>query len=270
MKSSISLVVITKNAEKFLDKTLSSVNKLVDEIILVDDYSTDSTIRIAKKYGAQIFFHHEKDLGTRRAFALKKAQSEWILILDADEMISPALKKEINYVLTSKVYNLKSNFRGYWIPFQTYFLGRPLHYGGENYKKLIFFKKDSVRIKPAFVHEKYELIRGKAGVLKNKVEHYSYESISNMYKKFTDYAIRDAEQKMKQGETSSIKKIIKYPIHMFWARFIKDKGYKDGIFRLPLDIGFAYMELLTYLLLWFYSWRISKIKYPLQGKQISK
>lgn len=251
MESSLSLVIITKNGETFLEKTLQSVNKLVNEIILVDDFSTDSTVKIAKKYHSRIFFHHEKDLGKQRAYALKKATSEWILILDADEMLSPALKKEITHVLTSKIYHLKSDVVGYWIPFQTHFLGRPLHYGGENYKKLVLFKIDAVTIKPALVHEKYELIKGKTGYLKNEIFHYSYQSLFAMYRKFTDYAIRDACQKKKNGEKTNIRKLTLYPIHMFWARFIKDKGYKDGLFRIPLDLGFAYMEFLTYFLLLF-------------------
>lgn len=251
MKSSLSLVIITKNGETFLEKTLQSVNGLVNEIILVDDFSTDSTVIIAKKYSAKIFTHHEKNLGKQRAFALNKASSEWVLVLDADEWLSDGLKKEIDYVLTSKVYNLKSNIAGYWIPFQTHLLGRPLHHGGENYKKLVLFKKDSVRIKPALVHEKYELIKGKADYLKNKAFHYSYQSLFSMYRKFTDYGIREAYQRKKNGEKTSLKKLLFYPIHMFWARFIKDKGYKDGLFRIPLDIGFAYMEFLTYFLMLF-------------------
>ena len=67
-----------------------------------------------------------------------------------------------------------------------------------------------------------------------------------MYKKFTAYAFWEAKDKFKSGERSSLKKLILYPVHMFWARFIKDKGYKDGYFRIPLDLGFAYMEFLTY------------------------
>lgn len=241
MMMSLSLVIITKNAEKYLDKTLSSVKGMVNEIILVDDLSTDRTISIAKKYGAHIFLHHEKDLGKQRTFAIKKAKSEWVLVLDADEWLSENSKLEI--------LNLKlkhSNYSGYWIPFQTHFLGRPLHYGGESYKKLVLFKKDSAIIKPALVHEKYELIKGKAGQLKNKAYHYSYQSLYSMYRKFTDYGIREAYQRKKNKEKTNLKKIILYPLHMFWARFIKDKGYKDGLFRIPLDIGFAYMEFLSY------------------------
>ena len=72
-----------------------------------------------------------------------------------------------------------------------------------------------------------------------------------MFNKFTDYAKRDVQTKINNREKSSLKKIILYPLHMFWARFFKDKGYKDGLFRIPLDLGFAYMEFLTYFLLLF-------------------
>ena len=72
-----------------------------------------------------------------------------------------------------------------------------------------------------------------------------------MYKKFTNYALLEATQKYLDQEESSLKKVTLYPLHMFWARFIKDKGYKDGLARITLDIGFGYMEFLTYLALFF-------------------
>ena len=247
MKVLRSLVIITKNAGATLDRVLGSVKDIVDEIVVVDDRSTDNTLLIAKAYGAKVFKHHEYDLGKQRLYAMKKAKGKWILVLDADEWLTKELKKEIATLLHCSIVK----YDGFYIPFQTHFLGKPLRYGGENYKKLILFRKDSVMIKPALVHEKYELIKGKTGYLKHRAYHYSYQSITEMFKIFTDYAIRDAEQKIKNGEKSSFKKIFIYPIHMFWARFINDKGYKDGLRRLPLDIGFAYMEFLTYLLLLF-------------------
>ena len=73
-----------------------------------------------------------------------------------------------------------------------------------------------------------------------------------MFSKFTDYSVREAKQKIDRGEKPSLRKIFFYPLHMFWARFIEDKGYKDGLFRIPLDFGFAYMEMMTYVLLWIY------------------
>ncbi len=114
---------------------------------------------------------------------------------------------------------------------------------------MILFKNKSAFVKKTLVHYYYQIKKGKVGQLKNKILHYSYLSIFQTYIKFTDYGIRMAKKKHLSGEKSSFKKIFLYPIHMFYARFIKDKGYKDGIFRIPLDIGFAYMEFLTYFLL---------------------
>ena len=236
MKNRLSLLMITKNADELLEKSLTSVIGLVDEIIIVDNYSSDKTVMIAKKFGAKIYFYKEENLGKQRRFGLGKVSNDWVLVLDADEIISARLRAEIK---------LKAKYDGFYIPFQNHFLGKQLRYGGEDYKKLILFKKNKVKIKAALVHEKFEVI-GRIGYLKNKIYHYSYRSLWQMFRKFSDYAIREAKQKSKNGEKSSLKKIFLYPSHMFWARFIKDKGYKDGLFRIPLDLGFAYMEFLTY------------------------
>lgn len=246
MPKVLTLVVITKNAAKSLYTTLSSVSGLVDEIIIIDDFSKDETIKIAKQFSTQIFIHHEYDLGLQRKYGLSKVKTPWVLILDADEILSDKIKKEIS-LLFSKPTQIA--YDGFMIPFQTHFLGKPLHHGGENYSKMALFKMSKVKIKASLIHEKYEITQGEIGTLKNSILHYSYESIIEMYKKFTDYAVRDAKQKKFRQEKSSFKKIFIYPIHMFWARFIIDKGYQDGIFRIPLDLGFAYMEFLTYLLL---------------------
>jgi glycosyltransferase involved in cell wall biosynthesis len=241
---SLSVLIITRNASDLLEDALESIKTLSKNITLVNNGSTDNTLEIARDYGATIYSYNDPDLGKQRAFALSKIKTEWVLCLDSDERATPELCKEIFETISSR-----SKHNGYYIYFQTHFLGKPLYYGGENYKKLWLFKKDCVTIDPSYVHEKFILTKGKAGILKNKMLHYSYRSIFQMFIKFHNYAKREALQKYNDGEKSSLKKIFLYPPHMFWARFIKDKGYKDGLFRIPLDIGFAYMEFMTYLLL---------------------
>ncbi len=242
MRTRLSLLMITKNAQQFLEQSLQSVVGLVDEMIVVDDFSSDRTIEILQKYGCRIYQHHEVDRGIQMAFGLEKTTHEWILVLDSDEIVSSVLKKEIFRHLDQNL--LKS--RGYLVPFQNYFLGRRLSYGGEDYKKMILFKKGAVHIKPALIHQKFELKKGKPDSLKNSINHFSYPSIRYLFNKFTFYGRSEAKQKIKDGEDTSLKKIVLNPLHMFWARFIKDKGYKDGLYRIPLDIGFAYMEFVTY------------------------
>lgn len=250
MKIKISLLISTKNSSETLVKTLKSVENFCDEIVIVDNLSKDNTREIAKKFKAKILIYKGSNLGKQYQKGLEKVKNKWVLILDSDEILSINLKKEILSLFKTKKIN---NFDGYFIPFQNHFLGKPLNYGGENYKMLRFFKKDKIIITPEKIHQKYILKSKKVGFLKGKIIHYSYRNIWQVYKKFTYYATVEAKNKAKKKEKSNFKKIFLYPLHMFYARFIKDKGYKDGFFRIILDLGFAYMEFLTYFLLLIYN-----------------
>jgi len=252
--------MITKNAHDTIELSLKSVANWVNEIVVIDDYSTDNTVKLAKKYRTRVFYNHEEDFGRQKAYGLGKTKGEWVLVLDSDEVIPSELQNEIKSKIKDQKPKLQTknqnfinthNINGYFIKYQTHYLGQPLEHGGEDYKKLVLFKKETVTIKPALIHEEFKIVKGRAGTLQNKIYHYSYRSIVQMFKKFTNYAFRTARQKIINGEKTSLKKIFLYPPHMFWARFIKDKGYKDGIFRLPLDLGFAYMEFFTYTLMVF-------------------
>lgn len=260
MKIKLSLLVISKNAEKLIKKCLCSVLPIADEIIVVDNYSKDQTVNIAKEIGAKVYLHNTQNLGELRAYALSKTHGDWILVLDTDETLTLELKKEIRSLISQSRFNQLNQSAlnaksGFMVPFQNHFLGKPVNYGGEDYKMLRLFKKNAVKIEESLVHEKYELKKGNIGFLQNKIHHYSYRSISQTFKKFTDYAVREAKQKYENKEQSSFKKIFIYPIHMFWARFVEDKGYKDGLFRIPLDLGFAYMEFMMYVILFVLNYR---------------
>jgi len=250
MKARLSVLIITKNNEDTIGKTLESV-KGFDEIVVVDSCSKDKTREIVHKVLKskvyKVLSKEFDDIGKQRAYGLKYVIGDWVLILDSDEIVSEELKKEIVKLLNGYIVEKTA----YEIPFQNYFIGRQIKYGGENYKMVRLFRKDALEIKPSVIHNKLITRFGKIGRLKNKIHHYSYRSILQVYKKFTYYAIKTAKIKNKEGEKSSLKKIFLYPVHMFWARFVKDKGYKDGMFRIPLDLGFGYMEFLTYFLLLF-------------------
>lgn len=251
----LGVILITKNNQDTVEKTLKSI-LWFDEIVIVDDFSTDETIKIIKKISQNkknIFLIQKKfsgDIGKQRNYGLKFLKTDWVFIIDSDEIISKKLKNEIknldfDFLERKKIY-------AFQIPYENYFLGKRLKYGGENYQMLRFFKRKYLEIRPSIIHNQFILKKGKISSLKGKIIHHSYRSITQLFKKFTDYAIKTAKIKSKKGEKSSLKKIIFYPLHMFYARFIKDKGYKDGFLRIILDLAFAYMEFLTYILLFFY------------------
>ncbi|VVA43640.1 conserved hypothetical protein [Candidatus Roizmanbacteria bacterium] len=245
MSAKLSVLMITKNAAETLEKSLASIKKIADEIIIVDSNSTDRTVEIAKNYLAKVYIKEFANIGKQRIFGFSKATGKWVLILDCDEIVSEKLMKEIKM----KIENLKLKINSYYIPYQNFFLNKPLQFGGENYKMLRLFRRIKLSIEPSLVHNRIKVKDKKIGYLKGKIFHHSYRSFSQTFLKFTDYGVRMAREKYLTGEKSSFKKIFLYPIHMFWARFIKDKGYEDGLFRIPLDIGFAYMEFVTYFML---------------------
>lgn len=241
----LSCYFIVKDAEKKLERALASVKNLADEIIIIDDGSKDSSPSIAKKYGARVISFINPSEGEKRKFALEQCKYDWVLCMDADEEISPELAKEMKAVLK------KPDKDGYIIPFLNHFLGHPVRYGGENYAILRLFRKSKAELENTPIHAFHHLPPEQSGRLKGYILHYSYQSLWQVYSKFTNYAFREAHKRIAQGEKSSFKKITMYPVHMFWARYIKDKGYKDGLIRIPLDLGFAYMEWLMYVSMFF-------------------
>ena len=249
MSSKLSVLMITKNAAETLEKSLASVKKIADEIIVVDSKSTDRTVEIAKNYLAKVYVKEFTDIGKQRIFGLSKATGKWVLILDCDEIVSEKLMKEIKL----KIENNRLKINGYYIPYQNFYLNKPLQYGGEDYKMLRLFRRKYLSIFPSIVHNRLDLANRNIGYLKGKIFHHSYRSFFQIFSKFTDYGIRMAKEKYLTGEKSSFRKIFLYPPHLFWARFIKEKGYEDGLFRIPLDLGFAYMEFVTYFALFILS-----------------
>lgn len=241
MNHRLSVIMVTLNAEDLLHRSLMSVLSIADEIIVIDSGSTDSTLTILKDFRVKLIRTKKNHLGRNKARALALATGDLVLSLDSDEIVSALLVRAIELIKRRK--NIAD---GYIIPFRNHYLGKRLRYGGENYSMIRLGKRKKVRIKQVSVHESVEVNSKNIVRLKSPILHYSYRSVSQMFDKFTSYAVSEAQEKSKVGERSSLKKIILYPMHMFWARFIKDKGYKDGFFRVPLDLGFAHMEFLTY------------------------
>lgn len=185
------------------------------------------------------------NLGVRKQELVRKVKADWILILDTDEVASEELKKEVE---TIEKGNGNKKIVGYRIPFQNYVFDKPVYWGGERYSKIRLFKRGYGRVTPVPVHEEV-VVSGPIGDLNGVIHHHSYGTPWQVLKKFTYYAWLVAKEKSKAGEPIIIKKLFLYGPHMFWSRFIKEHGYRDGWRGLFLASAFAYMELLTYIYL---------------------
>lgn len=240
----LSVVTVVWNSEKEITRFLSHVT-WADEIIIVDNGSTDRTVEIAQKFNkkAKIFTHLDKNLGRLKQFALRQASKDWILLLDVDELVTPQLQAEIK----SKISH-KSQFTAYSIPYENHFLGHPLVCRAQQYSKIRLFRRGRGVVTPVPVHEEVE-VSGKVGKIEAKLEHFSFRSLWQIFRKFTYYAKMESPLLLQKGERVTAKKLILYPPHMFWAIFIKDEGYKDGIWGFGLAASFAYYEFARYFFL---------------------
>jgi glycosyltransferase involved in cell wall biosynthesis len=238
----ISLVTIAKNEEKNIEEFLSGV-KWADEIIVVDNCSKDSTLELAKKYTQKVYINCDNNLGRLKQYAISKATNEWILLLDVDEIVSKEMGIEIQYKIHHSL-----NYEAYRLHYINHFNGHPLI--SEKYFKIRLFKKNVGSIKPSLIHEEVNINSPKVGDLQAHILHYSYRGIIRVLNKFTEYAIKESTSLLNNGEKTTFRKITLYPLHMFYVRFFKDQGYKDGIWGFLLALCFAYYEFARYYYLW--------------------
>lgn len=229
----ISVVLATFNEETNIRMCLGSVKGWVDEIVIVDGASTDSTVKIAQEeFNATVINEKNREnFHINKQIAINAARFHWILQLDADEVVSKPLKNEIEEILKNG-----DKYNGYWIPRKNWFLGRFLMKGGQypDYT-LRFYKNGKGRLPQKDVHEQ-AVVEGEVGYLENALLHYPYKSFSfylskwNRYNKFEGGLIKERMKGM-----SFVAKafgfldylFLKPTLWFFWT-YIRHKGIMDS------------------------------------------
>src|SRR3989344_9002739 len=180
----LSTTIITLNEEKDLPRCLESVRDISDQIVVVDCGSTDNTVKIAKSFGAEVYTGVFDNYADQKNFAIKKADGEWILSLDADEEISPALAKEIDLVTR----NGQSEIAGYSIPRKNIIFGKLIKYTRwqPELDRHIWLWQRGKGEWVGTVHEEVE-VDGPVGKLKNAKIHYQYDTVSEFLRMLEHY-----------------------------------------------------------------------------------
>lgn len=218
----ISAIVLTKNSEKTIKRCLECLS-WVDEIIVIDDYSNDKTLKIVKKFKSKVYKRHlDNNFAAQRNFALEKAKNKWVLFIDSDEFVTENLKDEILLRIMSD-----KNTNGYYIPRVDFWLGRNLNHGENNIKIVRLAQRGKGRWKLA-VHETWQ-INGNLGTLKQKIIHYSHPSVFEFVKKVGIYSNLHAKQNRKLGKANSILKVIAMPFARFLVDYKLKLGFLDGV-----------------------------------------
>src|SRR3989344_3085447 len=238
----LSVVISAFNEEKKIEDCLKSAS-FADEIILIDNTSTDNTQEVSKKYTSKIFTRENNSmLNINKNFGFSKAKNEWILSLDADERITPELAKEIQ----SSIINHKSSVVGYWIPRKNIIFGKWIeHTGWYPDYQLRFFKEGKGRFEEKHVHEMIKL-EGESGKLKSPIIHYNYENVPQFLQKTLLYAENEADQIVEKGYKFIWQDSIRFPIKEFISRFFAREGYRNGLHGLVLSLLMAFYHLIIF------------------------
>lgn len=230
----ISAVILTKNEEGNIIKCLESLF-WCDEIIIIDDFSEDRTtekimnyesgIRDINKY--KIFQRRlNNDFAGQRNFGLKKAQGDWVIFVDADEIVTDLLKNEVIEVTQKRATT--QSYNGYYIRRDDYFMGRWLMYGESASVKFLRLAKKNSGKWEGVVHEKWA-VSGNIKTLANPILHYPHPTISSFIKKINLYSNIVAQSWKEQGREIESWEIVIYPFGKFIQNYFIRLALLDGI-----------------------------------------
>lgn len=220
----ISAVVLTKNEEKTIRRCLTSL-QWCDEVIVIDDFSSDSTVEIAKKLKATVYQHAlDGDFAQQRNFALTKANNDWVLFVDADEVVSKELADEM-YQQTSQFL---TNANGFLVHREDVLWGKVLRYGEVGDITLVRLARQGKGEWVGQVHETWQ-ITPPLVTLKIPLQHYPHQSVAEFLSEINTYSSLRAQELFAQKRRTIFLEILLYPLGKFLVNFFVKQGFRDGI-----------------------------------------
>jgi glycosyltransferase involved in cell wall biosynthesis len=242
-KQTISIVIAAKNEEKMISNCLDAVKQWANEIIIIDNGSSDKTVDICKKYTRKIYSYDQKVLiPLLQNIGIQKATKDWVLILDADVIVPKEAATEIKKKIQQEQYD------GYYLPHKTYIMGKFMDSPFWTFDILKLFRREMGSFAGKNAHESLTFT-GKVGKIENPLLHYSHPSLELEIKKINLYSSQDA-QILARGELGGLLKrkikrvglssLFMLPICYFFYLFIYRNGYRDGIHGFIVDMNMAF------------------------------
>lgn len=244
-KIPVSVVVITKNESDRIFECLKSV-QWAREIIVLDDNSTDNTVQIARDFTDKVFTREMDIEGKHRNYAYSLATNEWVLSLDADERVTPALRDEITSVLKKG-----PTCNGYTIPRKNFMGSTWVRYGGMYPSaQLRLFRKDKFKYDElAEVHPQAYMLDPR-GELKNDILHFTYRDFTDAIAKLDRQTDLEARKWFRENRRVGVFGVIRKMIDRFWRAYIKKEGHKDGVIGLFLAVNSGMYQFLSFAKYW--------------------
>ena len=241
----LTVTVITYNEAEHIAAALDSV-AWADEIIVVDSGSTDGTAEIARARATRVISREWPGYSAQKNFAADQASNDWVLSMDADERVTPALAAEIRELLgrgpALKGYRIRrvSFYLGQWVRSTDWFPDFQLR----------LYDRRAGRWNGMRIHESFRLKEGEPGRLRGELEHYAYRDISHHLRKIDAYTTLIAQQWYEEGRRTSLPAMVVHPWFAFVRNYLLRAGFKDGRVGFIVSTLNAYYVFLKLAKLW--------------------
>ncbi|NMT65293.1 glycosyltransferase [Marinobacter orientalis] len=245
-KRKVSATIITKNEEDHIAACLSSVRPIADEIIVLDSGSTDKTVEIARQYADIVEITDWPGFGIQKQRALELASGDWVLSIDADERVSPALAREINHTLSDP------DADAYRLPWAVTLYGKRLDFGRSGRAPLRLFRREGVRFSSAMVHEKILVPEDrKIRSMRGRLTHFTHRNFGHALEKSAKYAWLGSQEKFRKGKRT---RFLVYPtlrgLMTFLQVYVFRLGFLDGSVGFLVAVTYAQGSFNKYAGLW--------------------
>jgi len=249
-RATLSVAMIARDEEDILPRTLESI-RWADEIVIVDSGSVDRTPEIAHSFGAKHIFHRDfRGHAEQKNIAIDHCTSDWVLLLDADEAVSPALSAQIQQLLAAT-----PDFEAYWLPRSNLFLTRWLRHGGfYPDRKMRLFRRGAAHVEEGAGPHGTPQYNGPTGVLKGDLLHYAYPALDLYIEHMNRYSSEVADVLIaKHRELSPVSFVVLgvlNPVFTFLKNYIFRLGFLDGTEGLILHLNHSFYIHWKYAKIW--------------------
>ncbi|MEM9258123.1 MAG: glycosyltransferase family 2 protein [Bacteroidota bacterium] len=241
---SLSIIYTTFNERDIIERSLATVADWSDDLVVVDSFSTDGTAELLAARG-DVNLQQRKYVGPsdQKNWAIERAKHEWILLLDADELITSELREEIDTLLAAP----EIPHDAYWIGRNNHFMGKRIYHSGWAGDKVIrFFHRDRCRYNSKQVHEEIVTEGISVGWLKGRMLHYTFKNLDHFLDKTRRYAKWSAQDYGPKTPSVTLFHLLVKPIYRFFKHYVLQGGFRDGREGLIISMVLAYGVFLRY------------------------
>ena len=246
MRQKLTVLIPCKNEQRNIRPCIESAREIADEMLVADSGSTDATLDIVRELGCRLIEREYVNSADFKNWAIPQAAHPWVLVVDADERVTPQLAAEIKGVLADSPRR-----DGYRILRQNYFFGHPIYHCGWNTDDVLrLFRKDVCHYQTRRVHAGVIVDTGSVGRLRGKFLHYTYWTFNQYFEKFGRYTTWAAQDWYDAGKKAGFFKLLLRPPIKFLHLYVLRLGFLDGLPGLMICMLSGMYVLVKYAKLW--------------------